>query len=104
MESFELLVDQAMMKRKCNRIEYRPTVGSPFYPRADKQRERMKMSSKRESACVTWAAIAARSPRSQENELLTVLIGVNGEVKCSCEDPCEDSCSSSGEILSYCWE
>jgi hypothetical protein len=55
----------------------------------------MKMSSKRESACVTWAVIVARSPRSQGNELLTVLIGVNGEIKCSCED----SCSSSGEML-----
>ena len=53
------------------------------------------MLSKRKSACVTWATLVARSPRSQENELLTVLIGVNGELKFSCED----SCSSSGEML-----
>jgi hypothetical protein len=39
MESFELLVDQAMMKRKSSRIEYRPTVGSPCYSGADRQRK-----------------------------------------------------------------
>jgi hypothetical protein len=100
MESFELLGrssnDEAQVQY--SRIEYRPTVGSPFYSGADRQRGRMKMSSKRGSACVTWATLVARSPRSQENELLTVLIGVNGELKFSCED----SCSSSGEMLSYC--
>ena len=61
MESFELLVDQAMMKRKSNRIEYQPTVGSTCYSGADRQRETMKMSSKRESACVTWTVLVARS-------------------------------------------
>jgi hypothetical protein len=55
----------------------------------------MKMSSKREGACVTWTVLVGDHTSSQGNELLTVLIGDNSEIKCSCED----SGSSSGEML-----
>ena len=95
MESFELLVDQVMMKRKFNRIEYQPPYALRSIPEADRRRERMKMSSKRECLCDLGDISREITPRSQGNELLSVLIGVKSEIKCSCED----SCSSSGEML-----